>query len=187
MIETWQVIIIHQVIFQGMFMAKNTILRKKIDKQIRGYNIEANISIAFFILFIGTAIWISFLDRPFGEVHLLSRFLAMALGVIFLFVISAASLISLKDSWRVGVLENQKTVLITSGIYSFTRNPYFVSYFLTFIGYTILLQNLILLGLSFIGFASVHWMIKKEEKYLYSVHGDAYRQYINKVPRYWWI
>lgn len=190
MIKIWQIVVIHQLIFQGMFVLKNIILHKKSGKQIRGNNIEANISIAFFILFIGTSVWISFLDKPFGEIYLLNRFSAMTLGFIFLFlnfVMSTASLINLKDSWRVGVVENQKTTLITSGVYRYTRNPYFVSYLLMFIAYTVFLQNLILLGQSIIGFVFVHWMIKKEEKYLYSVHGDAYRQYINKVPRYWWI
>ncbi|MCP4370343.1 MAG: isoprenylcysteine carboxylmethyltransferase family protein [Deltaproteobacteria bacterium] len=90
----------------------------------------------------------------------------------------------MKDSWRVGVLEDQKTELVTTGIYRFTRNPYFVSYFLMFAAYTVLLQNLILFGLSILGFLIVHKMIMKEEKYLYSVHGDTYEQYKTKVPRY---
>ena len=93
-------------------------------------------------------------------------------------------MIHLKDSWRVGVLEEQKTELITTGIYRFTRNPYFVSYLLTLVAYTVLLQNVILLGLSIVGFGCVHRMVMKEEAYLYSVHGDAYLQYKMKVPRY---
>jgi len=80
--------------------------------------------------------------------------------------------------------ENQKTKLITSGIYRFTRNPYFVSYLLMFASYTVFLQNLILLGLSILGFIFVHTMILREEKYLYSVHGDNYVRYTSKVPRY---
>ena len=88
------------------------------------------------------------------------------------------------DSWRVGVLEDQKTELVTTGIYRFTRNPYFVSYFLMLAAYTVLLQNFILFGLSILGFLFVHKMIIKEEKYLYSVHGDAYVEYKTKVPRY---
>ncbi len=185
--ETWIVILIHQLVFQGMFVTKNIILRRKIGKQIRGKNIEATISIAFFVLFIGVAVAISVLKQPFGEVQLLNGFLAMIFGLVILFlnlIVSGASLMNLKDSWRVGVLEDQKTELITSGIYRFTRNPYFVSYLLMFAAYTVLLQNLILFGLSIVGFLFVHKMIMKEEKYLYSVHGDAYLEYKMKVPRY---
>ena len=187
MSETLLVIILHQLVFQGMFVMKNIILHRKIGKQIRGKNIEATISIVFFVFFISIAMWMSFLKQPFGKIQLLNDLLAMTLGFGFIFlnlVVSGASLMNLKDSWRVGVLEDQKTELVTTGIYRFTRNPYFVSYFLMFAAYTVLLQNLILFGLSILGFLIVHKMIMKEEKYLYSMHGDAYVQYKTKVPRY---
>lgn len=184
--EIW-ILIIHQLIFQGMFVAKNIILRKKIKKQIRGKNREATLSILFFTFFILVSIGISTFTKPLGQVQLIDSPLSVVFALIILFlnfIVSGASLIDLKDSWRVGVLEDQKTELITSGIYKYTRNPYFISYLLMFIGYTILLQNMILLGLSIIGFLFIHKMIKKEEKYLYSVHGNAYLEYKMKVPRY---
>ena len=185
--EIWIFLLLHQLVFQGMFVIKNIILHRKIGKQIRGKNIEATISIAFFSFFIGVAVVMSFIKQPFGKIQLLNDLLAMTLGLGLLFlnlIVSGASLINLKDSWRVGVLEDQKTQLVTTGIYQFTRNPYFVSYFLMFAAYTVLLQNLILFGLSILGFLFVHKMIMKEEKYLYSVHGDAYVEYKTKVPRY---
>ena len=187
MSKTWLVILSHQLIFQGMFAMKSIILHRKIGKQIRGKNIEATVSIAFFAFFVGCAVWMSFLKQPYGKVQWLNDLSAMTLGAGLLFlnlVISGASLMNLKDSWRVGVLEDQKTELVTTGIYRFTRNPYFVSYFLMFAAYTVLLQNLILFGLSIAGFLFVHKMIMKEERYLYAVHGDAYVQYKAKVPRY---
>lgn len=185
--EIWKIILIHQLIFQGMFIIKNIFLRKKIGQQIRGKNIEATLSILYFAGFIGAALIISTISHPVGEILLLDETYSMLAGPTLLFInliISAASLINLKDSWRVGVLEDQKTELITSGIYRFTRNPYFVSYFLMFAAYTILLQNLILLFLSLLGFIFVHKMIKKEEDYLSSIHGNAYTDYKTKVARY---
>ena len=50
--------------------------------------------------------------------------------------------------------------------------------------YTILLQSIILLVLSLVGFALIHGMALREEKYLSRVHGIKYRQYQYKVPRY---
>ncbi len=187
MTETWLVILLHQLIFQGMFVMKNIILYRKIGKQIRGKNIEATLSIVFFAFFIGVALVMSFFKHPFGSIQLINGTLAGTLGLGLLLlnlVVSGASLLNLKDSWRVGVLEDQKTDLVTTGIYRFTRNPYFVSYFLMFAAYTVLLQNWILFGLSIGGFVFVHQMIIKEEAYLYSVHGDSYVQYKMKVPRY---
>ena len=170
-----------------MFAMKNIILRIKTGKQIRGRNKEAIIATAFFVLFIVVAVIMSFFKQSYGGVQLLNSFFVMTLGLAMLFlslIVSSASLINLKDSWRVGVIEDQKTVLITTGIYRYTRNPYFVSYILMFAAYTILLQNIILLGLSIIGFLFVHKMILKEEKYLFSMHGDTYTRYKRKVPRY---
>ncbi len=184
---TLLIIVIHQLIFQGMFVLKNILLSKKIGKSIRGKNKEANFSIAFFILFIGAAAGLSTLDQAPAQIHLLGKTVAIisGLGLLLLnLIISGASLMNLKDSWRVGVIDNQKTELVTAGIYQFTRNPYFVSYFLMFAAYTIILQNLLLLVLSVIGFFFVHYMIIKEEKYLSSIHGQAYLQYKSKVARY---
>jgi protein-S-isoprenylcysteine O-methyltransferase Ste14 len=101
--------------------------------------------------------------------------------------VGLASLKDLGDSWRVGVIEEQQTQLIESGIYRFTRNPYFVAYLLMFAAYTILLQNIILLVLSCIGFGMVHLMVLKEEQYLATTHGEDYQQYRARVPRYFLI
>lgn len=185
--ESWIIILMHQLIFQGMFAVKNVLVSRKTGRQIRGRNIEANLSIGFFILFIALALVLGLADSPLGKVQFLSDFTAAILGCLVLFfslVISAASLITMKDSWRIGVVEDQKTHLITSGVYRFTRNPYFVSYFLVFLGYTAVLQNLILAGLSVLGFFLVHSMIKKEEIFLEGLHGDVYRAYKAKVARY---
>jgi protein-S-isoprenylcysteine O-methyltransferase Ste14 len=53
-----------------------------------------------------------------------------------------------------------------------------------FAAYTVLLQNMILLLLSLVGFAMIHSMVLKEEKHLTVLHGDTYRQYQKRVPRY---
>lgn len=185
--KIWCIILLHQFIFQGVFVAKNVVLRRKLGIPIRGHNREATIAIAVIVSFIGVAVALSILDRPPGELHLLSDTLAGTLGLALLLVglvVAGASLVGLRDSWRVGVLEEQQTELITTGIYRFTRNPYFVSYLLMFAAYTILLQNAILLGLSLVGFWCIHRMIVKEEAYLSAVHGEAYRRYRRKVPRY---
>jgi len=187
MIDTWLVILIHQIVFQGMFVTKNMVLRKKIGKPIRGNNREATISVAFFVVFIAAALIMSALERPVGKVRVLSDLVTMISGVSLLIanlIVSAASLVGLKDSWRVGVLEDQRTELVSSGIYRFTRNPYFLSYLLMLAAYTVILQNVVLLGFSILGVLLIHRMILKEEAYLYSVHGADYLRYKEQVPRY---
>lgn len=184
------IILIHQTIFQGMFFAKNISLRRRLGMPIRGSNREATMSVVFFALFIIISILLGLFDAPLGTFKLLKRTssLAVALALLVMnLLVGVASLIGLRDSWRVGVLEDQQTDLIEGGIYSFSRNPYFLSYLIMFVAYTVLLQNIILLILSIVGFAMIHLMVFKEEKHLTAWHGEKYRQYQKRVPRYFII
>lgn len=183
-------ILVHQLLFQGMFFAKNYSLRRKLGKPIRGFNPEANLSIAFFAVFIGLALYLALSRGDPGGTGLIPDNMATLIGLLLMLanlVTGLASLKDLGDSWRVGVIEEQQTRLIESGIYRFSRNPYFLSYLLMFAAYTVLLQSLLLLLLSFIGLGMVHAMVLKEERYLATTHGEAYQQYMARVPRYFLV
>ena len=187
MSETWKLLVLHQAAFQGMFIAKNIILKQKIGMQIRGQNKEATIATSFFALFIIGSIVLSFLENPIGKIESTHHSYYSALGLIFLIwslIISGFSLAGLKDSWRVGIIEGQETALITSGIYMYTRNPFFVSYILLFSGYMLLLQNVILLPFVVLNAVLVHKMVLREERYLESIHGEQYSNYKKSVRRY---
>ena len=181
------IILIHQIIFQGMFFAKNIHLQRKTGKQIKGKNKEAVLSTIFFALFIVTSMLFASLDSPVGSFQIVDSSFSFIIASILIainIIVGAASLMNMKDSWRVGVLEDQKNPLIEAGVYKFSRNPYFLSYILMFIAYTVLLQNIILFGFSIIGIILTHSMIIKEEQYLLSVHKESYLQYKKRVPRY---
>lgn len=181
------IILIHQILFQGMFLVMNISLSRRLGMPIRGGNREANLSIGFFALFIIFSFLLGLFDAPFGTVALATRSTALDVALALLVMnlcVGAASLIGMGDSWRVGVPEDQQTDLIERGIYRFSRNPYFVSYLIMFAAYTILLQNIILLVLSLVGFAMIHAMVLKEEKHLKTLHGENYRQYRKRVSRY---
>lgn len=185
--EATLVILVHQILYQGMFFAKNALLRRKLGKPIRGHNPEASLSIAFFALFIGLSIWLAQADVPPGRYPVLNAGFALLVGLALLganLLIGLASLRDLGDSWRVGVIEEQQTALVESGIYGFSRNPYFVAYLLMFAGYTVLLQSAILLVLSAVGFMLIHLMILREEKHLVTLHPQDYQAYRQRVPRY---
>ncbi len=181
------ILLLHQFLLQGMFISKNIILSKQTGKQIKGKNREAILATLFFILFIILSFMFSIQNEPFGKIINQHNSIYTGIGLIILIlnlIVSATALIHLRDSWRVGVLENQKTNLVTTGIYNYSRNPYFVSYLLMFFAYAIILQNLVLLGFAIIGFGFVHSMIMKEEAYLTAEHKENYLQYKKDVPRY---
>ena len=183
--DTW-LILLHQLLFQGMFFSKNVVLRRRLGQPIRGYNLEANLSIAFFVIFIGVALWLSLgpdSHRATGPTGGAAQVIA-GLFMLASLGIAAASLKDLGDSWRVGVIEEQETELIETGVYRFSRNPYFLAYLLMFAAYTTLLQSILLLTLSVIGFGLVHTMILREERYLVNKHAADYERYRHRVPRY---
>jgi len=170
-----------------MFFAKNISLRRRLRMPIRGRNREANLAAGFFGLFIIFSVLLGLFDAPPETVNQVARSTATAVALSLLAVnlfVGAASLVGLRDSWRVGVLEDQHTDLIEGGIYRFSRNPFFLSYLIMFAAYTVLLQNIILLFLSLVGFAITHAMVLKEEKHLTTLHGEKYYQYQKRVPRY---
>jgi len=104
----------------------------------------------------------------------------VGISIILVWVVSA----QMKDSWRVGVHEDHETELIQDGLYARVRNPYFLSYYLLFLGLFLVRPSLALLLLVGITVFSFHKMILHEEAHLLTTHGDAYKEYIVKTGRY---
>ena len=59
-----------------------------------------------------------------------------------------SSVVTMRDSWRAGVSETDKTELVTNGIYRFSRNPAFLGFDLVYIGILLMFFNWILLAVS---------------------------------------
>ena len=59
------------------------------------------------------------------------------LGVVAFIV----SVLQMKDNWRAGVQREEKTELVTTGIYSISRNPAFLGFDLMYIGIVITFFN----------------------------------------------
>lgn len=76
------------------------------------------------------------------------------------------------------------TGINTSGIYSFSRNPMYLSYFVYFIGCALLTHSLILCGLVLVFQISAHWIILAEERWCREKFGGEYTDYMKKVRRY---
>jgi len=121
------------------------------------------------------------------EIDLLEYALIKTIGIVIVsigFILGILALIAMKNSWRVGIKYNQKTALVTSGIYSISRNPYFLSYDILIFGYILIFPSIILLFFYLILVIVFHKMILEEENYLQSVHNNEYLKYKNKVNRY---
>jgi protein-S-isoprenylcysteine O-methyltransferase Ste14 len=71
-----------------------------------------------------------------------------------------------------------------SGLYTISRNPMYVSFFLYFLGCCMLTSSRILLLVIIVFQISVHFLIISEERWCIEEFGDSYRDYIKKVRRY---
>lgn len=71
-----------------------------------------------------------------------------------------------------------------NGLYRYSRNPMYAAYFICFFGMALLLNSLFLLVLVFVFQISAHWIILSEERWCIEKFGDAYRQYMEDVGRY---
>ncbi len=158
-------------------------------QSIRGKSVKLTMSIV-----ISTLIYVLILLRLFIlepkwilEIDLSTYSQLRIIGLIFIsvgFILGILALIAMKNSWRVGIKYDQKTDLVSNGIYGISRNPYFLSYNILIFGYILIFTSLILIILYIILVVIFHKMILEEEKYLQNIHNTEYLDYKRKVNRY---
>lgn len=77
-------------------------------------------------------------------------------------------------------------VLVTTGPYSFTRNPIYLGVLILIIGFFLLIHNFLVLILWMAVYLLFRYkFISWEERYLYDTFGLEYTEYCEKTPR--WI
>ena len=94
------------------------------------------------------------------------------------------SVLSMNDSWRAGIPDRDRTELVTSGIYQFSRNPAFLGFDLMYIGVMLMYCNLLTVPLTVFAIVMLHLQILQEERYLEETFGVAYREYKRHTFRY---
>jgi protein-S-isoprenylcysteine O-methyltransferase Ste14 len=110
--------------------------------------------------------------------------LAGAIMIFFSILSFSLALISFKSSWRIGIDTVAPGGLITTGIFSLSRNPIFLSMDLYFLGTFLIYSNMLFL-LCFMCIAiGFHFQIHQEEEFLVERYGESYRRYTAQVRRY---
>ncbi len=74
---------------------------------------------------------------------------------------------------------------VTDGVYRFSRHPMYFSMFLTFIGIGVASASWLFLLLTIIWLIIGDRGVIAEERWCLETYGDAYREYLNRTPR--WI
>ena len=94
------------------------------------------------------------------------------------------SVLCMKDSWRAGIPDKDKTELVTTGIYRYSRNPAFLGFDFMYIGVLLMYGNLLTLGFSVFAIVMLHLQTLQEERYLVNTFGAPYQEYCRHVFRY---
>ncbi len=143
--------------------------------------IEVALKIATYLLPVMQVISIVFYA---GTYHVVVRSIGMVItasGVIAFIL----SVLQMKDNWRAGVQREEKTNLVTMGIYSVSRNPAFLGFDLMYIGILFSFFNLYLCFVTSFALVFFHLQIVNvEENFLLEEFGDEYIKYKKKVCRY---
>lgn len=78
----------------------------------------------------------------------------------------------------------QKNELVTDGVYGIVRNPIYSAFYLLCLGIILVENNLILLIIPVLGYVYMTIILKNtEEKWLYTLYGEKYKEYCKKVNR----
>jgi protein-S-isoprenylcysteine O-methyltransferase Ste14 len=103
------------------------------------------------------------------------------LGIVLVF----GTQLAMGDAWRVGVDPEDRTELVTDGIFMVVRNPIYSFTILTVVGFVLMLPNVLFL----LGFVLLWIWVELlvrfiEEPHLLSLHGGAFQDYASRVGRF---
>ena len=94
------------------------------------------------------------------------------------------SVLSLGASFRVGIDADEPAPLVTSGAFSFSRNPIYVAFLFVLAGELLIFSNWVCLIYVFAAAWLIHWQVSLEEDFLRRHCGAKYEAYCAKVRRY---
>ena len=176
------------VIFYGIYFAKMLAQRRQgIQTRQIGRVKEKSVHIVELLMSIATlaAPVIQILSIIFGWNHMPAnaRFTGFCIGMLG-DIIFLASVLCMKDSWRAGIPDKDRTTLVTTGIYRYSRNPAFLGFDFMYVGLLLMYFNLSMLVVSAFAIIMLHLQILQEERYLTENYGESYREYRKHVFRY---
>lgn len=126
------------------------------------------------------------LHQSFLPISLLEKPVVSYTGLGLLLLALAWTVVAqahMKNSWRIGIDAEMKTELVTTGLFSVSRNPIFLGMMVSLGGLFLVTPNAFTLLFLVLGFVLMQIQIRLEEEHLVNVHGEPYRQYKKMVRR----
>lgn len=136
----------------------------------------------FYLLFAAAFDWPNISTRRFFH----SETVAWA-GVLFCLAglfIFLWSLISFRQSFRIGIDTDHPDKLIVDGVFAFSRSPIYVAFVMVLTGEFLIFPNWVSLIALVAAAGLIHRQVLREEDYLKGHYAEAYEQYCQRVRRY---
>jgi len=135
------------------------------------------------IVFCTLGLTMGYLKRSFQPslIQMTMGYILYSLGLITVLV----SQYQMGTAWRIGVNADEKTELVTQGVFKHVRNPIYTGLFIGSMGLWLVSPS-ILLMLGLLGlYVAVELFVRKvEEPYLLQQFGDEYKKWYHSTPRY---
>lgn len=186
---------VYFILFFGIsFVAKTIIVARKIKKNPlvlpQDESAYALVGNYFKLCLTGIFVYVilfAFLSESFFlPIDFLDVELLKIVGLTLMLLALIWTIISqnqMKNSWRIGIDNDMKTELVTSGLFSISRNPVFLGMIVSLIGLFFLTPNGISLLFLILAYVLIQVQIRLEEEFLYRQHGEKYLGYLIKVRR----
>jgi protein-S-isoprenylcysteine O-methyltransferase Ste14 len=168
------------VIFSNLlpYVLSGRLIDKEVLKRVAAADIalnenEKNLSNIYSFLFFAMVACSIFLPLKLGTVWFYAGFIIYFLGVII-------ETIAMLNFFTTPVDKP-----VNKGVYRFSRNPMYFGVFLIFVGTGIACVSWVFLLLTAVFMILSHIVVVSEERFCLQKYGNAYREYLNRVPR--WI
>lgn len=92
--------------------------------------------------------------------------------------------IQMGNSWRIGIDEENQTALVQSGVFRFSRNPFFLGMIVSLTGVCLTIPNTLTLLFLVLGFVLIQIQVRLEEEFLGKIHGGEYEEFRRRVRRW---
>ncbi len=173
-------------IFMVLIITATTVLpllidKEKMAKRVEGEPTWSELSKTAKVVFVITHIMI----MPFTFIY--SIFLPLELGTVWFFAGLPICLLALVVGLMFGIsfLTAPLGEPISKGVYAISRHPMYFGFFLGLVGIGIACASWVFLLCALVWIVSWHFGVVEEERILLEKYGGAYREYMNRPPR--WI
>ncbi|WP_044239810.1 methyltransferase family protein [Flexithrix dorotheae] len=104
--------------------------------------------------------------------------------LIISFLWTSLAQLQMSSSWRIGIDYEEKTKLISHGLFKYSRNPVFLGILISYLGTFLIIPNILSFSIQLVTFVTIQTQVRLEEEYLESVQGQDYLTYKSKVRRW---